>query len=199
MTDDDTTSGDSGDGAVDTPADADDSPPDAVEDARERVIEAMARAAEVYGVQQSYGRLYGVLYFAEEPQSLDDLAEHSDYAKSTVSTAMQGLERLHLVRRRSLPGEGKRAFFEAERDLWQVFQRFLENEVMREIRIMGRALDDAEATLEDVDDDRARRDLERVRELKTLYDRSERLLSLLTSQSVGTLKEFADRVETFLS
>jgi DNA-binding transcriptional regulator GbsR (MarR family) len=169
---------------------------DEVTAAREEVIEAMARTAEVWGAKRSYGRLFGVLYFADKPQSLDDLTEESGYAKSTVSTAMSTLERFHLVRRRSLPGEGKKAFFEAETDLWYVLQQFFQNEVSREIRIMSRALDDAAETLEAADDERAARDLEKVRELQGIYDRSEQFLSFVTSQPVdrlaGLLERFGD-------
>jgi len=161
--------------------------------AREEVIEAMARTAEVWGAKRSYGRLFGVLYFADEPLSLDDLTDESGYAKSTVSTAMSTLERFHLVRRRSLPDEGKKAFFEAETDLWYVLQQFFQNEVSREIRIMSRALDSAATKLEAAEGERVERDLEKVRKLQRLYDRSERLVSLVTSQSVDRLSALVDR------
>ncbi|MFB6176837.1 MAG: GbsR/MarR family transcriptional regulator, partial [Halobaculum sp.] len=100
-----------------------------VAEAREKIVEAMERSAEIYGLNRSYGRLYGLLFFADEPVSLDELVAESGYAKSTVSTAMKDMERLHLVYRRSIPGEGKKAFFEAERDFWTVFQEFLRREV----------------------------------------------------------------------
>ncbi|WP_423746585.1 hypothetical protein V5735_20210 [Haladaptatus sp. SPP-AMP-3] len=67
-----------------------------IEDAREEVVEAMAQSADIYGLKRSYGRLYGILFFADEPLSLDELVDESEYAKSTVSTAMQKMNRLHL-------------------------------------------------------------------------------------------------------
>jgi DNA-binding transcriptional regulator GbsR (MarR family) len=90
--------------------------------ARETVIDAIERSAEVWGMKRSYGRLYGILYFALEPLSLDTLTERSGYAKSTVSSAMKTLERYHLIHRQSIPGEGKKAYFEAEMDFWYVLQ-----------------------------------------------------------------------------
>jgi DNA-binding transcriptional regulator GbsR (MarR family) len=161
--------------------------------AREEVIEAMARASEVWGAKRSYGRLFGVLYFADEPLSLDALTAESGYAKSTVSTAMSTLERYHMVRRRSLPGEGKKAFFEAERDLWYVVQQFLQNEVTREVRVMTRALDSAAETLEDVESDQAQRDLEKVRQLQSIYDRTDRVVSALTGSSADRIAGLLDR------
>lgn len=180
------TADESGDGTEDSTGDD-------VATAREEVIEAMARSAEVYGFKRSYGRLYGVLYFADGPVSLDDLVERSGYAKSTVSTAMNALERFHLVRRRSVPGEGKKAYFEAERDLWYVFQQFLDQEVRREINVMTRALDEAETRLEDSDSATAERDLERVRDLQRVYRRSEQMVDILTSERLDQLSGIVDR------
>lgn len=165
-----------------------------VEEARETVIEAMERSADIYGLNRSYGQLYGLLFFADRPVSLDTLVTESGYAKSTVSTAMRDMERLHLVYRRSLPGEGKKAFYEAERDFWTVVQEFLRREVQREISIMTSALDEAEATLEAVDQEQAQKDLEKIRQLEQMYDHSQRLVSLLTSSSVNRLSGLLDRL-----
>jgi len=171
-----------------------DSDDEGVEAARERVIAAMERSAEVYGFQRSYGRLYGLLFFADEPRSLDDLVADSGYAKSTVSTAMSALERYHLVHRRSVPGEGKRAYFEAETDFWRVFQEFLRNEVLREVTVMHRALTEAEAELEAADTEQAARDLEKVRRLRRMYDRSETMIDALTGSSVDRLADLVSRL-----
>lgn len=169
-------------------------PPAEVVAARETVIDAFAHSAEIYGAKRSYGRLYGILYFAEEPMSLDELADRSEYAKSTVSTAMTELGRYHMVTRRSIPGEGKKAFFEAETDFWQIIKAFMNNEVRREIDTMTRALDEALDTLEDVDDERATRDREKLRELRDLYDRSERAIEIMNSQSLDRILSVFDRL-----
>ena len=175
-------------------SDTGEEPPAEVERAREEVIEAMARSAEVYGAKRSYGRLFGILYFAGEPLSLDDLVEESGYAKSTVSTAMTTLERFHLVRRRSIPGEGKKAFFEAEDDFWYVFQQFLDGQVRREVQMMSRALEEAESRLAEAEGERAERDLAQVRDLQSVYERSERLIDLATSERLDRLANLVERL-----
>lgn len=147
------------------------------ESAREEVIEAIERSTAVYGVKRSYGRLYGILFFARDALSLDELVEESGYAKSTVSDAMGTLQRFHMVNRRSKPGEGKRAFFEAETDYWHVLQEFLQTEIRRETQIMSRALIDAEEQLEAAG---AEEDLEKVRRLRRLYDQTETLINVLS-------------------
>jgi len=168
------------------------------EAARERVIDAFERSAEIYGLNRSYGRLYGILYFAHEPLSLDELADESGFAKSTVSTGMKELERFHMVHRRSVSGEGKKG----GGDFWHILKQFLDREVRREIDTMARALDDAEAALEAAvdagEDDRAARDLEHVRDLQQVYARSEAFVNLVTRAPSDRLRsafeQFADFV-----
>ncbi|MFB6083063.1 MAG: GbsR/MarR family transcriptional regulator [Halorientalis sp.] len=167
---------------------------DQVESAKQDVIEALGQSAEVYGLSQSYGHLYGTLLFADEPLSLDEIVAESGYAKSTVSTAMQKMDRLHLVHRRSIPGEGRKVFYEAETDFWRVVQEFLKHEVKREIDIMTRALDSAEEQLEAVENERAEDALETVRSLQTTYRRSEQLVELLTSSSIERLAGLLERL-----
>jgi DNA-binding transcriptional regulator GbsR (MarR family) len=167
-----------------------------VQAAREEVFEAMARSAEIYGLNRSYGHLYGLLFFADGPVSLDTLVEESGYAKSTVSTAMKEMKRLHLVQRRSIPGEGKKAFFEAERDFWTVLQEFLRREVQREIDTMTRSLETAETQLESIDSEQAESDLAKVRDMQSMYRRSQQLVNILTSSSVDRLAALVNRLKT---
>ena len=155
--------------------------------ARQQVIEAMARSFERYGGKRSYGRLYGICYFADGPLSLDRLVEESGYAKSTVSTAMSTLERFHLVQRRSLPGEGKKAFYEAEADLWYVFEQVLDEQVRREMQLVSRALEAAEGALEESEGGRATADLRKIRDLQEVVGRMESLVDVLTEDGLETL------------
>lgn len=162
--------------------------------ARTEVIEAMTHSAEVYGAKPSYGRLYGILYFADDPLSLDELVDRSGYAKSTVSTTMSTLERFKMVQRRSIPDEGKRVFFEAEDDLWAACQQILDQLVRREVDTMSQALASATESLEDSDAD-VERDLQRVRRLQETYDQWETLLEFLADHSAEELVAMVEMLE----
>jgi len=162
--------------------------------ARDRVIDAMARSAENYGLNRSYGRLYGILYFAADPVSLDDLSDRSGYAKSTVSTGMQTLERYHLVRRSEDPSGGRRAYFEAETDWWTVMQEMVEGQVRREFRIMRRALDDAEEALADAEGPAAERYRDRIATLQEMYDQFEVMVDLFAKAPTDRLLSVAAKL-----
>ena len=155
--------------------------------ARERVVTAIERSAAEYGLPRSAGRLYGILYFAEGPLSLDALAERSGYAKSTVSDTLGLLENVYLVRKASPPSGGRRSYYEAERDLWYAFYRVVQESGRREVQLMTRALEDAEERLAAADDPGT--DLQRVRDLKAEYEDAALLLDLLESVPPETLRE----------
>ncbi|ADQ69479.1 transcriptional regulator [Halogeometricum borinquense DSM 11551] len=171
---------------------------EAYDEARTEIADAMARTAELYGLNRSYGRVYGFLYFAGGPKSLDELAEETGYAKSTVSNAMGTLERYHLVHRRSAPGEGRKVYFEAETDFWTVLTELFEREGRREIRIMRRALENAQETLEEAPEtEETKRAEERIEQLQQLYRQSERVLEFFTEVPIDELlayiSEFRNR------
>ncbi|AHG01889.1 transcriptional regulator (plasmid) [Halostagnicola larsenii XH-48] len=155
---------------------------DAYEEAKIEVADAMAHTAEIYGLNRSYGRVYGLLYFSDEPKSLDELAAESGYAKSTVSNAMTALERYHLVHRRSIPGDGRKVYFEAETDYWTIIREVLEQQGRREIRIMQRALRNAEHALDDAPEtERTNRAAERIAQLQQLNEQCERMIDFFTN------------------
>ncbi len=156
---------------------------------REEVIEALERAAEMYGLNRSGGRVYGVLYFAAEPLSIGELVERTGYAKSTISTVTRQLDRVGLVRRRS--GEGRRVNFEARTDVWFVLQDVYHQFARREMEATTRTLRRAERRLPE-DGETA----ERVRSLRGRYEELRRLFDLMTEFSlpelVAVLEEHAD-------
>jgi HTH-type transcriptional regulator, glycine betaine synthesis regulator len=157
---------------------------DAYQEAQIEVADAMARTAEMYGLNRSYGRVYGLLWFAHEPKSLDELATESGYAKSTVSNAMTTLERYHLVYRQSVPGEGRKVYFEAETDYWEILRATLEQQVWREIRTMQQALQSAEQTLADAPEtERTNQAAEQVAQLQQFYERCRLTIDFFTSVS----------------
>lgn len=165
---------------------------DGVDDARERVIAAMEQSATEYGLPRSAGRIYGILYFARQPLSLDELADQSGYAKSTVSDVTRSLEGLYLVRRASSRSGGRRSYFEAERDLWYAFQKIALESGRRELELMQRALDEAEAVLSE--EAGGETDLQRVRDLQTTYDQARLTIDLVDELSPEELLEGLVRV-----
>jgi DNA-binding transcriptional regulator GbsR (MarR family) len=159
--------------------------------ARERVIESMEQSAEVYGLSRSAGRIYGALYFAEEPLSIPELVEDTGYAKSTVSNVTRTLTRVGLARRRSSDGGGRRVRFEAEREVWFILQDVLQQYVQREIEATLRTVRRAEERLPDD----AGHEAARIRELRGRYEDLREVVLLASELSAAELREALERYE----
>lgn len=153
--------------------------------ARERVIESLEQSAEVYGLSRSAGRIYGVLYFADEPLSIPELVDRTGYAKSTVSNVTRTLSRLGLIHRRSSDGGGRRVRFAAEREIWYIIQDVFRQYVQRELQTTHRTLRRAERGLGDADGVEA----ERIRELRETYEDLQEVVELASGLSAAELRD----------
>lgn len=165
---------------------------DAVE---EEVIESMEQSAEVYGLSRSAGRVYGVLYFADEPLSIPELVDETGYAKSTISNVTRKLARIGLIHRRSSEGGGRRIEFEPEPDLWFVIQEVLQQYLHREISATSRSLDRALRHLESIDESEGGNGArQRIVALREAYSD----LQTLLDESMGyTMPELIEAIERY--
>ncbi|WP_442593857.1 GbsR/MarR family transcriptional regulator [Neobacillus sp. D3-1R] len=68
-----------------------------LENARLRVIDSIAQNMNLYGITPSVGRLYGLLYFNEEPLSLDTMKDELGMSKTSMSTSVRQLQELNMV------------------------------------------------------------------------------------------------------
>jgi DNA-binding transcriptional regulator GbsR (MarR family) len=153
--------------------------------ARERVIESMEQSAEVYGLSRSAGRIYGVLYFSDEPLSIPDLVDETGYAKSTISNVTRTLTRIGMIRRRSSDGGGRRVRYTAEREIWFILQDVFQQYVQREIQTTLRTIQRAQAQLPDGNEPEA----EQIEELRATYEDLEEIVSLVSDFTAAELRD----------
>ena len=153
--------------------------------ARERVIESMEQSAEVYGLSRSAGRIYGVLYFSEEPLSIPELVDETGYAKSTISNVTRTLTRIGLIHRRSSEGGGRRVHYTAEREIWFILQDVFQQYVQREIQTTLRTIQRAQAQLPDDGEI----ETERIEELRETYEDLQEIATLASDFTASELRE----------
>jgi len=127
--------------------------PTVLDEAREPLIDALAHTFALYGWPEATGRIYGLLAFADEPLSQDDLAGRLGVSKATVNTNIRSLESLHFVYRVSggeteSAGGRPRLFYRAERDFKKVVQELLHHNVNREVELMSRGIEESRHRLQ---------------------------------------------------
>lgn len=86
-------------------------------------IERMGLTAETDGLSRIAGRLFGALLLADEPRSLDDLAEQLDVSKASVSTEARRLVERGVAQRIGKTGD-RRDYYALAPDFFAQIVRF---------------------------------------------------------------------------
>lgn len=108
-----------------------------MERAHRTFVDRMGLATESDGLSPIAGRLFALLLLAEEPRSLDDLAETLDVSKASVSTDARRLLERGIVERVTRAGD-RRDYYELAPDF---FARIVQSRVNRWRRMQSLADD----------------------------------------------------------
>nr|WP_309101221.1 GbsR/MarR family transcriptional regulator [Fredinandcohnia onubensis] len=125
---------------------------DKLEKARERVIDAIAQNMNLYGVTPSVGRLWGLMYFHDEPMTLDDMKQELGMSKTSMSTSVRNLVELKMVDKVWKKGIRK-DLYEVEEDWYQTFIDFFtikwRSGISMNVSAIQKSLADLKELLED--------------------------------------------------
>jgi len=164
-----------------------------IERARERVIETISQNMHLYGVTPSIGRLYGTLFFNDEPMTLDEMKEALQMSKTSMSTSVRTLMGLNMVEKVWVKGVRK-DLYAAKKDWYQIFFDFFTNQWAKVIQINTKAIHQSMKELEDLlsnengltDEQRAQiqLDIEKLRYTDAYYRWLEKLISTFENKAI---------------
>ncbi|UOE92380.1 GbsR/MarR family transcriptional regulator [Alkalihalobacillus sp. LMS39] len=97
-----------------------------LEKARNRFIQDISKNMELYGINQSIGRLYGTVLFAEEPMTLDKMSQSLGMSKTSMSTGIRALSEANMVERVWQKGVRK-DLYQTEEDWYKSFSAVFVN------------------------------------------------------------------------
>lgn len=150
---------------------------DRLETARRDYIESLAETMEMYGLSPSMGRLFGIMFFQQEPITLDEMHQLTGMSKTSMSTGVRALSRLKLVQKKWQKGVRK-DLYQAEPDQFRSFIEFFVNLWEKEIELNEKALYTSEEKLQKLlnapdisPDDKvlAKQNLEKLSQSKRYY------------------------------
>jgi DNA-binding transcriptional regulator GbsR (MarR family) len=110
----------------------------------ESMMEGLGQLSDYFGYNKVMGKMYGALLFSPTPMSLDDLMNHLDVSKASVSMNMRMLENMGMVREVWVRGD-RRKYYEAESDFWKILTNVFGS---RELRDVNQALEILETNIE---------------------------------------------------
>ncbi|MEC2076679.1 GbsR/MarR family transcriptional regulator [Metabacillus fastidiosus] len=165
---------------------------DKLNKARERVIKAISQNLNLYGISPSIGRLWGLLYFQNEPMTLDDMKLELGMSKTSMSTSVRSLTDLNMVNKVWKKGVRK-DLYEVEEDWHQNFIDFFStkwrNGVSMNIAAIEKSLNELKELLDiqDLDNEileEIKSDIEKLNKALDYYDWLNRLIDSLESHEI---------------
>ena len=92
-------------------------------------IDFFVRMMGILGMPRSVGEIYGLLYFSEEPLSMDQIVQKLGMSLGSASQGLKTLRSLKAVRTSYVAGERK-DHYQAETEFRRLFSNFLKEEIL---------------------------------------------------------------------
>ncbi|MFM9276770.1 GbsR/MarR family transcriptional regulator [Paenibacillus jiagnxiensis] len=172
---------------------------------RKRVIEAIGKNMDLYGVTLSTGHLYGLLFFADRPMTLDDMGREMEMSKTSMSTSMRTLLDLKMVNKVWTKGSRK-DLYEVEFDWYQTFTDYFaikwRKAVEMNLQILRKAISEVDKLLMDEEasgtvKEVLLRDRGKMKQAESYYKWLDRLIDAMEDEKIYELvpKEENDKIE----
>ncbi|NWF68186.1 MAG: helix-turn-helix domain-containing protein [Chloroflexi bacterium] len=157
----------------------------------ESMLDGLGQLASYFGFSKVMGQLYGALLLSPEPLSLDALMEQLDISKASVSMNIRTLEHMGMVRQVWVRGRGgRRKFYEAETDFWQIISNVIAGREMRDVdRALGVLGDNVDRLsksmpqMEESDQKVASLYLERIVQIQALFQFAQMVMTTILSRN----------------
>ncbi len=154
------------------------------------MLDGLGQLADYFGFSKVFGQLYGALLLSSEPLCLDDLMERLDISKASVSMNMRTLEHMGMVRQVWVRGgSGRRKYYEAETDFWQIIRNILSGREMRDVERALNVMEDNSKRLSaamdkmtDQDRQQALLYLDRINEMQGLFRFAQLMITTILSR-----------------
>lgn len=98
----------------------------------ERFVLHFGEMGSRWGVNRTVGQIYALLFISPRPLHADQIAETLGFSRSNVSMGLKELQSWRLVNTGHQVGD-RRDYFEAPKDVWEIFRVLMEEKRKREI------------------------------------------------------------------
>ena len=154
------------------------------------MLDGLGQLADYFGFSKVMGQLYSTLLLSPKPLSLDDMMDRLSISKASVSMNMRSLEHMGMVRQVWVRGgSGRRKYYEAETDFWQIISNLLSSREMRDVEraitIMEEhsgKLSQSKTTMSEADRQVAELYIERMEQIRSLFQFAQMVITNVLSQ-----------------
>jgi len=154
------------------------------------MLDGLSQLADYFGFSKVMGQLYGTLLLNKGALSLDEMMERLEISKASVSMNMRTLEHMGMVRQAWVRGgNGRRKYYEAETDFWQIISNLLNGREMRDVERAIVVMDDnskilskAKADMSPEEQEMADLYIERMEKLQVLFVFAQTIMTTVLGQ-----------------
>ena len=145
----------------------------------QEIREWVLRVTKLLGYPRSVGEIYGLLYVARTPLSMDQIQDGLSMSLGAASQGLKNLRGLRAVKTVYVPGKRK-DFYIAETDFRHLVGSFLKEEVLPLLENNRERLKALEGENEALEPDLKEHYGSRLRQMKNLNNAARRLIPLLS-------------------
>lgn len=165
------------------------------------MLDGLGQLADYFGYNKVIGKMYGALLLSLRPMSLDDLMNHLEVSKASVSMNMRLLENLGIVKEVWVRGD-RRKYYEAETDFWKIMRNVIGSRELRDVNQALEVLDnnvnnlrETAPTMEKRDQELANFYIQRIDEMKDFFRFAKLILTAIVERDRKTSISDVKRVD----
>ncbi len=126
---------------VPDPSTADGASSSRVQEAVDRFVSLWGEMASTWGINRTMAKIHALLYCVERPLNTDEIMERLDVSRGNANMNLRSLVDWDLVSKTQRSGSRK-DYYEAEKDVWQITARIIEERQHREVHPVRSRLED---------------------------------------------------------
>ncbi|MFC4736198.1 GbsR/MarR family transcriptional regulator [Bacillus daqingensis] len=164
-----------------------------LEQARARFTNEIANNISLYDLPASIGRLYGTIFFSEDPVTLDELSRKTGMSKTSMSTGVRTLADANMIEKTWRKGVRK-DLYQTDPDWYKSFSTVFIKRWSEASELNLKALRTAKAELEDVQQkagetlaERAQTDIDKLESAEAYYEWLQEVISLFETDKIYEL------------
>ena len=167
----------------------------------DRFVSLWGDMASTWGINRTMAKIHALLYCAERPLNTDQIMERLGVSRGNANMNLRSLVDWNLVAK-TQRADSRKDYYEAEKDVWQITARIIEERQRREVHPVRSQLEDCADLLADEDEsieDRPETEQVLHRRLSRLIDLvkvfegvSEALLPLVRNKSVHQIEQLLE-------
>lgn len=153
---------------------ANDAPSPRATAAVDRFVSLWGEMASTWGINRTMAKIHALLYCAERPLNTDEIMDRLDVSRGNANMNLRSLVDWELVTK-TQQDDSRKDYYEAEKDVWQITARIIEERQRREVHPVRSQLEECAEVL--VDEDETIEDRPEAEQM--LYERFARLVELM--------------------